>query len=413
MIEYTAQESPALSSPIAAVILRWWEKRGEMVLRVATALMAIAGGVWLGYEFWRLLFQSGYWGAIDLRILRALIQQWVIDSPAFRFDPFTSYPPASRPMLFPFLGWLPLTSVRWLWACTTVAALGWLTWLLLWQSRAETKLERAFVALIPFSMYATGATIGNGQLIVHLLPALLVSILMLQRDSANWRSDLVFSLLFMFALVKPSVSVPFFWILFFVPKGLRPAIFVVLGYLALTVFAVSFRPLWSQGMIKDLLTAGISIGRPEWGEANIHAILSTLGLSTYAMMMASLITLAVLVFWVYRNRLADLWLLLGVTALVARLWVYHAWYDDLLILLPMIALFRIAKRGGPDEWRVVGGVLLAMLVPMMIAPGGLYLLPMPWNGVYQVAQAVLWIAALMFLIAYAWRQKDRSSLAVA
>jgi hypothetical protein len=39
-----------------------------------------------------------------------------------------------------------------------------------------------------------------------------------------------------------------------------------------------------------------------------------------------------------------LWLLLGVTALVARFWTYHRWYDDLLILLPMIALFRIAQQ---------------------------------------------------------------------
>jgi hypothetical protein len=40
---------------------------------------------------------------------------------------------------------------------------------------------------------------------------------------------------------------------------------------------------------------------------------------------------------------------------------------------------------------------LAML-GSTLAPGGLYLLPAPWNQLYVVAQVVLWLAACVFLL---------------
>ena len=63
--------------------------------------------------------------------------------------------------------------------------------LVLRESKAITPLERVFVALMPLSMYATGATIGNGQLIIHLLPALLFGLLLLYSRPSGWRTDLL------------------------------------------------------------------------------------------------------------------------------------------------------------------------------------------------------------------------------
>jgi len=46
----------------------------------------------------------------------------------------------------------------------------------------------------------------------------------------------------------------------------------------------------------------------------------------------------------------------------------------------MVALFRIAKQGSSgDGDDVVGGLLLAITVVLMMAPGGLYLFPRPWK----------------------------------
>ena len=117
---------------------------------------------------------------------------------------------------------------------TTVAALSWLVRWSLRESKAITPLERVFVALMPLSMYATGATIGNGQLIIHLLPALLFGLLLLHSRPSGWRTDLLAAFLILLTLVKPTVSVPFFWIVLFAVR-VRPAVLVALGYIGLTL----------------------------------------------------------------------------------------------------------------------------------------------------------------------------------
>jgi hypothetical protein len=144
----------------------------------------------------------------------------------------------------------------------------------------------------------------------------------------------------------------------------------------------------------------------EAGEANLHNWMGALGLKKWALH-ASLLVLAVSGLWVYQHRHADLWLLMGVTAIVARFWTYHRWYDDLLILLPMVALFRIAKQGSISDSRdVVSGLLLGITLLMMIAPGGLYLLAPPWNMIYVNFQVAVWTMVFIFLVQRARTAKD-------
>ena len=95
----------------------------------------------------------------------------------------------------------------------------WLVYLVVKESNADKPLELVFVALIPLSMNATGSTIGNGQLTVHIVPALLAGLLLLQERRQSWSKDILASIFVLFALVKPSVTVPFFWIVLFVSEG--------------------------------------------------------------------------------------------------------------------------------------------------------------------------------------------------
>jgi hypothetical protein len=313
-------------------------------------------------------------------------------------------PPATYAILWPLLGWLELTPARWLWVSTTLAALGWLIYLIVQESGADTPLERIFVALMPLSMYATGATIGNGQLSVHLLPLLVSGLLLLQRGQGGWHEDLLVTVLVLAALVKPSVAAPFFWIVLFVPGRLRPALLVTLGYGALTLFATSFQKPGLLLLLRSWL-ARASAMAVNAGESHLHIWLASLGLEEW-IFPASLLALAALGFWIYHHRRRDLWLLLSVTALVARFWTFHRWYDDLLILLPMVALFRIAKRGpSADGGDVVAGVLLTITMLTTLAPGGLYLLPPPWNTLYLAGQVFVWIVALIFLLDRARHEK--------
>jgi hypothetical protein len=379
--------------------------------------MAFAAVVWLGYEFYRLLWQPsqiGLWqvhpGAIDLKQRYEEVHYWFAGKSVYGQLKTATYPPASYAIVWPLLGWLTLTQALWLWAGTTVATLGWLVHLIVRESGAKTPLERVFVALIPLSMYATGATIGNGQLIVHLLPMLLAGLLLLHRRQRGWRKDVLAAAFVLVTLVKPSVSVPFFWIVLFFPGRLRPALVVTCGYLAVTIFAASFQEPGFSLLLHNWIECGLEVSAwasVKWSHSNLHSWSAAFGLEEWNLP-ASLLMLLALGFWTYCNRHRDLWLLLGVAALVTRFWTYHGWYDDLLILLPMVTLFRIAKQGpstgGSD---VIAGALLGVTMLVMIAPGGLYLLSPPWNMFYTNMQMITWLTVLIFLVNRTQREKKR------
>ena len=388
---------------------RWWSRRGLMILRVGTAVMALVAGLWLGYEFWRLLFQpADDFGAVDLRNRHLEFRQWFSevkpDAPP--------YPPASYLLLWPFFGWLDLSPARWLWGLTTLVMLGWMCRILPRESGAETPDERAFVGMMFLSTYATGATIGNGQLNIHVLAFLLAGICLLRDREKGWPRDLAAAGFILIALIKPTVTAPFFWILMCRRGSKRTAVLVVVVYAALS-FIWGLITGGAVGVVADWPeqgVAGATVSAP-LGAANLHTWLASLGLG-YLTVPASLIALGLMGFWTSRHRNVDTWLLLAVTAIFARFWVYHRWYDDLLMILPMIALFRIAKHGPVERGRdLIAGVLLALLVLAMLAPGGLYFFPPPLNQIYLTGEVTLWIIVWIFLIAQAWREKRQKCVA--
>ena len=287
----------------------WWANHDRPLLRIAVSLMLVAAIVWLGYEFWRLLWQQGRWGAIDLRIFQRWVNSWFAGVPVKS----ALYPPATYAILWPLLGWLAFAPARWFWAVTTVAALGWLAYLVVQQSLADTPSERAVAVLMPLSMYATGAAIGNGQLIVHILPLLVAGLVLLDRQQRGWRLDLLAAALVLITFVKPSISVPFFWIVIFVPGSPRPALLVALGYLGLTLFSLSFQEANLITMIHDWLVSSSAAAVKEgYGNvSNLHVWLGALGQEGW-ILPTSLLLLIVLGVWIYHHRRVDLWLLLGV-----------------------------------------------------------------------------------------------------
>jgi hypothetical protein len=391
-----------------AAVRRWWTERKDRLFRIAISLMFIAALLWLGYQFWRLLGQTQF-GALDLRLLHRLVRDWFAGRPIYSFARDAIHPPATYVLLWPLLGWLEVTAARWLWAATTIAALGWLSFLSVRESGARNRQERALAALMVLSAYATGAAIGNGQLIIHILPMLVAGLLLLRRPEPSWRSDLLAGALVLFTLIKPSISAPFFWIVLFAGNSLRPALVAASGYAALTFLALSFQPGDFTAHLRDLAarSGAVAIEPGQGNVNNLHIWMGSAGMGEW-LMPASLLVLLITGVWVYRHRRVDLWLLMGVTAYVARLWTYHRWYDDLLILLPMIALFRLASHS-PDRpgGDMLAGALLAVTILAMLAPGGLFLFPAPWNAWYVGAQLGIWVLGLIFLAVQARRERRR------
>ncbi|MFL5494452.1 MAG: glycosyltransferase family 87 protein [Gemmatimonadales bacterium] len=388
-------------------------------MRTAIGIMAVASLVWLSYQFWRLLWGSApIWhtsptGAVDLKLLHRLVHEWFAGRPVYRELSSAVHPPATYVLLWPMLGWLGVGPARWLWAATTLVALTALVYLVVRESRAEGALERTFMALIPCSIYATGAAIGNGQLIVHLLPMMLCGLLILHQERQKQEARLLGAALILATLVKPPISVPFLWLVLFVPGSAGPVSLIAIGYCILTLFAVSFQDSPLTALLHDWQSRSSSVAvTAGYGNvANLHVWLGSLGLKEW-IFPTSLALLLALGLWSYRYRHIDLWLLMGVTSCIARFWTYHRWYDDALILLPIVTLFRIAKRGPSDQADdVIAGVLLAVTLLLMLAPGGLFLLPPPWNTVYVVGQVIVWILTLVFFLGQA-QTEDRMRTAL-
>ena len=387
-----------------ALALTLWTRHRATWLWLLIALMVCAALLKLGFEFPRLVWGADRLDALDYLVRRGEVRGWFAGQPVYAAPLGAHYPPASQVMVWPLVGWPSSSIGRWIWALTALLALATLTAVLVRESGATGHLERLVAGLLLMSMNASGAAIGIGQISLHLLAPLVVGLLLVCRGPVSWRRDLLGATLLLLALIKPTLSGPFFWLVLLVPGRLRPTILVALGYLVLTVFAIQFQ----AGSLLERLVGwvpGESNPTIDLGYADLYWVLSALGQKAW-MLPASLATLAVLGVWVYRHRQADLWLLIGVTAICARLWAYHRVYDDILIVLPMLALFRIAREEKPGSGAALtAAALLAVTILSMLLPGRLLQLPLPWGLLFSLEHAAIWIAVLVFLLDRARRAR--------
>jgi hypothetical protein len=342
------------------------------------------------------------------KIFHLLVRRWFASMPVYSESSFAVHPPASYVILWPFFGWLEITPARWFWLATMAAAILWLAYLIVRESGASTAVERAFVALLLLSMYATAATVRTGQLTIELLPLILVGLLLLYRRRPGLGRDFLSAALLLLALVKPTVSVPFLLLLLVIRGGLRPALLIAFGYVALTLFAAAYQKAGLTTLSREWLTRSSALAASA-GTANLHIWLAAIGLQTW-ILPASLLALLGLGWWIHRHRQVDLWLLIAVSAIVTRFWTYHRPYDDVLLLLPEVALFRLAKRGPSDGGvDVVAAALLALTALGMLAPLQLPRLPIGWRVLFTDGNALVWFTLLLFLMKQAGREKNSGS----
>ena len=409
---------------LAAACRGTWSLHRVKLLRFGVLIMAVAAVVWLGHEYSRLLWQPGRDGPIDLRLLRKQSIAWVAGIDTYAPHSSGLYPPASYPILWLAEGWMEETAARWVWAVSTLFLLVWLIYLVIDAVRPESRLEALFLALIPLSGYATGETIGNGQLALHIVPPLIAGTLWLTasrspsassqgnapwavwranilRYQTGWLRDLLGAAMILIGLVKPSIAAPFFWIVLFVPRRLRPAILVLVGYVLLTGLAVSFQKQSPLALIQAWLTSSQRVSTI--GSSNLTLWLGDLGLNQLILPAAATLVIA-LGIWIWLYRGADVWLLLGVSAIVARFWLYHWPDDDVILIVPLITLLRIVKRGAwADAEDVIAGLLAFFLLMAMVAPGVNSLFPSLLNTIYADAQVIIWLVVLGFLMVFAAR----------
>ena len=375
----------------------FWTKHRNTILRVSIVLLALYACAKLGDEFYRLTLRPDRPGAIDLKLRYREVHEWFAGNPVYGRIPQAVYPPATYAILWPFLGWMSLGAARWFWAATSAGALAWLAVLLVRESGAQDRPERWFVALMPLSLIGTGVCLGNGQLTIHLLLALLTGLVLMCRPGGSWGRDAAAAGLMVIALAKPSIAAPFFWIALFAPGRLRPAALTLVFYGLLTVGSAHFqKPGLFELMGQWLKFAPMEVA--EQGYADLHKWMTLLGLKAYALHV-SLAVLTAAGIWVYQHRRADLWLQLAVVAMVARLWTYHRQYDNMLLLPPMLVFFRVAREDAEVERRTAAGLLLALLLVALMFPARmLEWWPQPWPFLFSLVHTALFLAALVFLL---------------
>jgi hypothetical protein len=393
-VEATSRASPA-RGPIGPGIVR-------IVLPLALAATVIAALVRLGLSFLRLVRPWAGEGGWDLRLRMLEVKTWFAGMPVYGVIESADYPPASYPMLWPFVGWTNSLTARWIWAATTVAMLMWLGWTLARESPARTRKGLVWFALLPAASYATFVGVLTGQLTIHVLALLAAGTLVLVRGR-TWSDDVLGSAAIVAALVKPTLSVPLVWIAFLAPRRLRPTLLIVAGYAALTLFAARFQSESLAGLLRGWLGQEAQISVMQ-STVNLQRLLFMAGLNGW-FLPAALGLLMATGYWVYRHRTVDVWLLLGVTALVARFWTYHRRFDDLLILFPMLALFRLAEASDQDEsGRILPAMLGVLIGALLLAPVRL-LLDNGFDTVLEAVQATSWLAALIVLMLAAAREQ--------
>jgi glycosyl transferase family 87 len=396
------------------------ERSRGLALRGVVAMMTLLATAKLGDEMARLVWRSGATAAIDLKWRHAEVQGWFNGVPVYRTMLAPTYPPASYALLWPFLGWMSWEAARWFWAATTVVALAALAWLIVRETGATGAWQRALAVLLLLAMNETGVVVGNGQLTFHVLAPLVTGLLLIHRGSGTWAEDLTASVCVTFAMLKLTLAAPFLWVVVFAPSAaathrmwprrLRPALLIAVGYLALTVFAASFQDAGLLTQLREWIGVTRRVSDRVGDYADVSAWLTSAGLDRLTSVV-SLLTFFALGVWGYRHRRVDLWVQLGVIAIVARFWAYHRQYDDVIVVLALVALFRIAtgvvgrvgaavpaaEAAREPQVRAAATALIVTCMLFMLLPARLGWAPPPGRQIFDVSHTASWLGMLVFL----------------
>ena len=365
-------------------------------MMVSACLMAAAALYRLPIELGRLAFEPmGQGAAHDFFFRFREAREWFAGRPVYGVVKNADYPPATYLVLFPFTSW-PLHIARLVWAGSMIGALTWLCVITVRECASKTPLDRAFVLLVPLCSYATAATIRVGQIGLLILPMLIGALLILAHHERSWKRDLTAAVLLLFALAKPTSSVPFFWIAFFV-GGLRLTTLAVAGYVALTWWSSSYQPDSPLVLVHGWLAEGNDI-RSVTAHGNIHSWMASVGIVGWRLQ-ASLLVLGAAGVWTWLYRKADVWLLIAVASIVARIWAHNRWYDDVLLIPPLVTLYRMissSERAGKRD--SVAIALFALVLGFSMAPARLLDLETTVSVAFKAAKTIAWIALLVELM---------------
>ena len=365
--------------------------------------------------FYRLLWDIGEMQAMDLKIFHTFATEWFAGKSYLESTHSYNYPPASYIFFWSLFGWLELDANRWFFAITCVFCFGYFIYLAIKESELKNNLSCLYLGLVIVAMYPTSVMIGNGQITIHTLLPLLLSILLIEKNQGTWLKDTGISILIIFALVKPNITIPFCILIFFTSKSYRPIILTILGYLALSFWASSYQESNLLELILLWLKATGETLIADFSYGSLQSWLAWWGMPKL-ILPAAFVLLLVHTVWLYFYKKEDVWLLLGITAIITRIWTYHGIYDDLLMIIPLIAIIRLCHK--QLDRQVIDNVSERDDIAYLLVIISWFFLLAPSKGfdtesfravIFRGGQTIFWFTMLIFLLIRTHQSKYASN----
>jgi hypothetical protein len=388
--------APRPGPPAGGVLARSWQRYGRIIKGLGVVYLGIAAVGKLRYALPHLLRDVTSWSAWDLKYRFNEVAEWFAGNPVYGVVDGAVYPPASHAILWPLMGWVSLDTARVIWAISTLAAAAAIAWLAYRVTAPAPARDRLLVAGLAFASYPLQISIFVGQMGVHVVAVAAWGALLLFLERPRWWTDTLAGVLLAASLVKPTVSLPLVVAALIAGRRVRPALLLAIAYGTLTLVAVAAQPAGLLVLVREwLAVAGDRVPIMD-GVPNLHMLLAWAGLRDW-MTPASLVMLAGMTAWMWRQRDADALIMMGVAAIFARLWAHSTLYDDALLLLAAVALFRVAFREGPGHRRTAGWLFAAAWATLLTPSWVFYGFDPRVVGVLHGFQAALWLAVLGFL----------------
>jgi hypothetical protein len=388
--------APRTGRPAGGGLACAWQRYGGIVKGLGVAYLVIAAVGKLRYALPHLLRDVTPSSAWDLKYRFNEVGEWFAGNPVYGVVDGAVYPPASHAILWPLMGWVSLETARVLWAISTLAAAAAIAWLAYRVTAPAPARDRLLVAGLAFAGYPLQISIFVGQMGVHVVAVAAWGALLLFLERPRWWTDALAGILLATSLVKPTVSLPLVVAALIAGRRVRPALLLAIAYGTLTLVAVAAQPAGLLVLVREWLAVAGDRVSTMGGVPNLHMLLAWAGLRDW-MTPASLVMLAGMTAWMWRQRDADALIMIGVAAIVARLWAHSTLYDDALLLLTAVVLFRIAFREGPGHRRTAGWLFAVAWATLLTPTWVFYGFDPRVVGVLHGFQAAFWLAVLGFL----------------
>ena len=308
----------------------------------------------------------------DLMWRRTEAATWFSGAQVYGAIESADYPPASYALFYTLVGWgMSATAVRAVWTLTALLCVAWIAREYARAARGPLAGQLFLIGVVT-AAYSMAAALRIGQVGIHAMAASVAATALLARRNRSTLQTGAATLLILVALVKPTFSAPFVWLLVAL-GGLGPAVSLVAGYVALTLFAAYFQ----QPALSELISRWLAQqGLVELVNAhgNVHSWLAMAGQGEWALT-ASLLILAGAGVFTFAAHRADPWVVFGILGVVARIWSYHRWYDDMLLLAPLMGLYRVAQSEPPESRRGHAAVVLMLAMSLICVAPATWLLP--------------------------------------